>query len=297
MKRHLIYITLSLALAAACSKSGGGGGSGKKAPSKTTEPLEVEMYGTYQAIFAPLNKEVSGHLNGSLTLVRERDEFVADVRLASAPASILHTQTIHVGSRCPEEKDDLNFDGFVDGEEAALVHKGVLIPLDDDLSSQRMGLGTYPVADQYGQYFWSRATSFEKLMEDLREEDINHTDEYVKLGSEKSLTVSNKVVIIRGVPETTPLPETVKGVGRLNKYQALPVACGVIRKLTKVPGVIDPDITKIPVPTGESVGGSSGADDGADFGPATPTTTGGNYGEEDEEDEVITHSNEVDPQP
>lgn len=294
-KNIFVSMMICSTLLSACSKSGGGSSS-SPAPSKDVDPLETEMYGTYQAVFAPLNKTVSGHLSGSLTLVREREELIADVRLSNAPSKTMHTQTIHIGATCPTDADDFNMDGYVDGEEAAATHREVLIPLDDDISSQRMGLGTYPVTDDYGSYFWSRATKFEKLMEDLHEEDINHTDEYVKLGSEKSLTVGTKVVIIRGVPESTPLPETVKGYGRLTPHQALPIACGVIRKVTAAPGVIDTDKTDIPVPEGETIGGSSGVDDGADFTTPGPTTTGGNYGEEEEDTEVITHSNEVNPE-
>jgi hypothetical protein len=297
VKFNLFFIiVLSSAMLTSCSKSGGGGGNG--VPGTKSEPIETELFGTYQAVFAPINTKVSGHLNGSLTIVRERDEVVVDVRLSNGPASTLHTQTIHMDGRCPTEADDLNLDGYVDGEEAAKVTGNVLIPLDDDISSQRMGLGTYPATDIYGYYFWSRTTPFEKLMEDLREEDINPTDEYAKLGNEKSLTMINRIVVIRGVPDTTPLPETALGFGRMTKFQALPVACGVIKRQGRVSGEIDKDNTGIPVPAGETIGGSSGADDGANF-PPTPTTptTGGDYGDDEgeEDGEVITRSNEVNP--
>lgn len=293
MKKIISLTLLTTILITSCSKSGGGGGS-KSVDTTIAEPLEIEMNGVYMAQFAPINKDVSGHLNGSLTLVREKDkdELVVDVRLSNGPASVMHTQSIHVGDRCPTIGDDLNGDGFVDGEEAALVYKEILVPLDDDISSQRMGLGTYPVSDEYGYYFWSRAVSYEKFLSDLREEDINLTDDYVKLSANKSLNMTGMVVVIKGVPQTTNLPETVAGRGRENKFQALPVACGVLRKLTSVPGKIDNDRTGIPVPEGETVGGSSGADDGAIFTtPEVPEDTG-NYGD-DEDDQPETRTNET----
>jgi hypothetical protein len=297
MKNKLLLLTVCSGLLLSCSKSGGGGGSKATSAVPTiAETSESEMAGTYQAVFAPLNTNVSGHLNGSLTIVKEKNDFIADVRFSEGPASTLHTQTIHVGNRCPTLADDLNADGWIDGEELAQVVKEILIPLDDDISSQRMGLGTYPAADEFGYYFWSRATTLDKLMEDLHEEDINLTDDYVKLGNVKSLSMLGKVVVISGVPTTTPLPETVIGRGRMTPHQALPVACGVIRKLESVPGVIDTDITSIPVPGGESIGGSSGADDGAVFPPTDMTTTGGNYGDDREtNEEVITRTNDVNP--
>lgn len=296
--KNLIALTLCSSLLVSCGGSGGGGG----ADSKSVQPLETELSGTYQAIFTPLNKTVSGHLNGSLTLVRDKDDVVVDVRFSNGPASIIHSQNIHIGERCPNETDDLNHDGYIDAEETAKVVKEILIPLDDDITSQYMGLGTFPVSDEFGYYFWSRATPFEKLMNDLREEDINPTDEYVKLSSNKSLTMIGKVVVVRGIPLSTPLPETVLGRGRLSPHQGIPVACAVIKRLEQAPGVIDQDRTNIPLPVdGETIGGSSGVDDGAIF-PSTQTTEGGGTGNYGDDDDVTTStggtngSNRVEPE-
>jgi hypothetical protein len=280
MKNNLaISLIVSSVILLGCTKSGGGGG---KVEGKKSEPLETEMYGTYQAYLLPVNKTVSGHLNGTVALVREKEDLTIEVRLSGGPLSALHTQSIHIGDRCPTEADDLNGDGYVDGEEGALVYKEIIIPLDDDIGSQRMGLGSYPVSNEYGYYLWGRTTLFEKIMEDLREEDINLRDDYVKLESNKSLTMFGKVAVILGVPQTTVLPETVLGRGRMTSHQALPIACGVIRRLGTIPGQVDTDETGIPVPEGETIGGSSGVDDGAIFVPSETGGTTGNYGEEDE---------------
>lgn len=263
-----------------CSK--GGGGLSDSSPKKS-ENLEAEFYGVYQGLLAPVNKDVSGHLNGSLTIVREKEEFTADVRLSGGPKSSLHAQNIHIGRRCPDISDDINNDGFIDGEEGAAAYGGIIIPLDDDLNSQHIGLGTFPVTDEYGYYFWSRTVEFGKLLSDLKEEDINELDDYVKMKSEKRLNLTDMVVVIKGVPETTLLPITVAGRGRTTPHQSLPIACGIIRKLKMAPGVLDRDETNIPVPEGETIGGSGGADDGAIF-PNNGSTTGGttgNYGDDD----------------
>lgn len=267
----------------ACSK-GGGGGAGPGTALEERDPLASEMDGMYQALLTPTNKKVAALLNGALTLVRERNEFIADIRFSAGPASVLHSQHIHVGSRCPKESDDLNRDGYIDAEEGFKVYKEILIPLDDDISSQRMGLGIFPASDDFGYYYYSRGTDFNLLMKDLKEEDINLSDDYVKLRPREVLTVTNKVVVILGVPEAVVLPDTVSGRGRLNKHQALPVACGVIKELTTVPGVIDNDYTGIPLPNGGSIGGSNGMDDdGADFSTQPTDVEPGNYGEEDTE--------------
>jgi hypothetical protein len=278
MKKILSLTLMTTAFIFGCGKEG----SKSNSPvMKEAKPLEVEINGTYQALLAPINKEVSGHLNGSLTLVREGDEFIADVRFSGGPVSSLHAQNIHIGSRCPGIEDDLNNDGFIDGTEGALVYDKIIIPLDDDLSNQWRGLGTFPVTDQYGYYFWSRAASFEKMMEDLKEEDINLADEFIKLENNKSLNLLGKVVVIKGIPQSASLPETVSSPGKETPHQALPVACGTIRKLTHVPGIIDNDRTGIPVPHGETIGGSSGIDDGANFPPQSGEAGSGNYGEDE----------------
>lgn len=281
---HLLLLTSII------SCNGGGGGSNSKQvveQKPIPNPLETEMAGTYQALLKPVNPTLAKELNGSLTLVKDKNEFVADVRFSGGPAGILHVQNIHVGKRCPTADDDLNRDGYIDAVEGAEVYKEIIIPLDEDINSQRMGWGTFPVADDYGYYFYSQVANFEKLMADLKEEDINLQDDFVKLGANESLQLMGNVIIITGVSKDVPLPETVAPRGRLTNFQAIPIACGVISKLTSVPGKIDNDQTGIKYPGGETIGGSSGVDDGADFASSTTTTsTGGNYGEDD---------NEVDP--
>ncbi|WP_408095939.1 hypothetical protein ACJVC5_12925 [Peredibacter sp. HCB2-198] len=284
MNRKAISHLLLLSSLISCTGGGGGSDSNQAEQLPTPNPLESEMMGTYQALLKPVNPTLAKDLNGSLTIVRERNEFIADVRFSAGPSSILHVQNIHVGKRCPTIEDDLNRDGYIDAVEGAEVYKEIIVPLDEDLNSQRMGWGTFPVADEYGYYFYSQVANFEKLMSDLKDEDINLQDDFAKLAPTETLQLTGNVVIITGVSKDIPLPETVAPRGRLTNFQAIPVACGVIQKLTSVPGRIDNDQTGIRYPGGETIGGSSGSDDGADFASSsTTTTTGGNYGEDDNE--------------
>lgn len=284
----IIGFMICTALLNSCSKSPA---NGTEISTINSDLLETEMYGTYLSILSPINKNVSGHLNGTVSVIREQANFIVDVRMSGGPLSVLHNQSIHVGSRCPTELDDLNADGYIDAEEGSQVFGKIIIPLDDDISSQRMGGGIYPISDKYGQYLWSRSTPFDKLMQDLHEEDINLKDDFIKLEHNKNLTMLGKVVVILGIPETNFLPETVAGRGRLTPHQALPIACGVIRRLTTTsPGQIDTDYTGIPLPQGETIGGSSGVDDGAIFNQGGINNNSGNYGED--EDIEITNETE-----
>lgn len=275
----IVLLNFTFAILCGCQATGD---AGNLSGQITENRLESEMDGIYQAVFAPVNKTVSGHLSGSLTIAREKDELVADIRISSGPLKAAHLQKIHIGGRCPEERDDLNGDGYLDAAEAAPIFQEVLIPLDDDLSSQWVGLGISPVADEYGGYFWARSTSFEKILNDLREEDINPSDELVKLAPGKPLSLMGKVAVIYGAGEEAVFPETVSGKGQLNAHAALPIACGVIRKITAVPGQVDRDETNLAIPAeGETIGGSSGIDDGAIFSQTQGGGSGGNYGDDD----------------
>lgn len=271
--KNIFPIAISLALAASCSKSGGGGGSVGPQSGQTQNEVQVdqEFNGSYLAVFDVINQKVSDRVMGSFTLVREADEIVADVRFSGGAytSGIAHFQAVYEGSRCPGAQDDLNGDGFIDSKEGQTVYGKVLIPLDADINSQYRELGTYPVADAYGNYFYSQVASYTKLMEDLIEPDINPNDYLGKLGAGDKLKADGLVVVVHGVGLAAPLPSTVESNTRGLPSQTLPVACGVIRKLDGTPGTIDHDE---PTPPNDSKpGGVAGTDDGADI-PLPPET-------------------------
>lgn len=265
MKNRIIFLLALLVIFQGCSK----GSKSKttlipKNETQTPSPLEIE--GQYIALFESVNEVSSGPISGALTLARDQDEFVADVRFAGGigTANILHAQNIHVGSRCPNPNDDLNGDGYIDEVEGQAVYGKILIPLDGDLNTQHMGKGTFPVSDDFANYIWTGVASFNKFLSDLRETDINLDDNYVKLDGEKRLDLVGRVVVIQGIKDTIPLPETIMTIGFMGPQQSLPIACGVITEVAGIPGVIDHGgSTGLPIPEGGGTGGSGGADDGA----------------------------------
>jgi hypothetical protein len=266
-----IFIILFICTLSSCQDSS----SGKKLHGKENQTLQVEVDGTYRAILRPLNEQ-NALMNGSATIVRKGDDFIVDVRLSHGPVKTLVRQSLHQGHRCPTEEDDTNADGIIDAAEGAAVYQGILIPLDDDISSLRMGLGTFPLADDFGSYFYSRVTSYETVLSDLREEDLNPDDEYVKLGSRKNFNTLGRVVVLSGVPVETVLPETVTGIGRLTPHQSLPIACGILKRVEGSPGTIDQDVSEA------ELSDEPREDDGAIFTKLEDVEDSGNYGEEDE---------------
>jgi hypothetical protein len=274
MKRSAVLF-LNLLFFVSCSNKD------KKGPQEVnnTSTMNVEMSGIYQAILLPVNGKIYPKIRGSFSLVKDHEEFITGVRLSKGPESTLHLQSIHIGNRCPDETDDLNHDGYIDAQEGSLAYKEILIPLDDDLNSQRMGGGIFPASDKYGSYEWSRIASFSKLMNDLNDVDINLTDDQVKLINNPDLDVLNKVVVLRGIPSSDTLPETVSGWSRLSSFESLPIACGIIRKIQKEPGIVDTDNTGIYL-SQNTEDDQPREDDGAVF-PPTGESEIEDYGVED----------------
>ncbi len=239
---------------------------------RTSKFYKSDLDGIYLAKLVPLNPEISKYLNGSLTLFKNQKQLIASVRLSQGPQNSIHEQSIYYGKRCPNKKDDTNGDRFIDSKEIEEVINEKLIPLDDDLSSQRMGSGIFPKSDEYGSYQWSRNTLYDLLMKDLKDEDLNLKDHLVKLNPKEEFKLEHLIVIIRGVPLNINIPETALDKNDPDGNLNFPVACGVINKISKSPGVIDKDRSYVD----ESI--EIPDEDGFDF-PEREDEEDGNYGD------------------
>lgn len=265
MKHTSSLLLLSSLLLVSC---GGGGGSGSKSPqNQTSTPdaqMEVDAEGQYLAVFQPLNQSVSGQASGSVTFSKEEGELFIDVRFSGKHPAIIQSQYIHEGNACPTMNNDTNGDGFIDVNESYAVTGQILVPIDGDISSQDRGSATFPVTDQYGTYSYFERTSYQRFFQDLTEGDLDPSDDLIKLGLDKALNITNRVMLVYGVPAEVNLPATVATRGRLANFQTLPIACGVFTRVNAVPGTIDDDIGLGDAPAeGGTVGGTGGADDGA----------------------------------
>lgn len=260
MKLSILILTV---LISACGPEGAGPAARpqKEAPPISVDPIEVGQDGQYLALLKPLNEAVTGAIDGAFTLSKENDEFIADLRFNGGPvtASLLHVQNVHFSDRCPAQEDDLNKDGFIDAVEGDAVYGDIIIPLDQDINSQRMGSGIWPVADAFGQYIYSAMASWEELMNDLHEEDINPEDNLGKI-TMPELKLDKLVVVVHGVASNTPLPETVRSNSRFANFETIPIACGVLTKVVHVPG--RPPTEEPQIPEGPA-GSPAGIDDGA----------------------------------
>lgn len=261
--KSLAFILASTLILSSCGQSSGGN-SQEKANSERNQnestagnsnpPMVQEKNeGQYIAKLSSLNENVAGFITGAATISRVKDELVADVRFSgeALTAGILHEQNIHIGDRCPTAADDLNGDGFIDAVEGSLVYDKIIIPLDGDLNSQRMGGGIFPVADEFGGYIYSQVASYRKFMEDLREIDINLDDQIVTLAEGEDFDFENKVIVIQGISANANLPDTVATNNQFTNFQSLPVACGIFSRVHQVPGRSDNGNRDYPLPEAE----------------------------------------------
>lgn len=224
MKTSTIISILSLTVLIACGKNGGG--KSIRQMEAETEPLSD---GVYHAVLRPFNTQASGYLpTGTATFNIRGDNFSAKT-LLDDNALINHRQSVHLGTRCPNNAmDDRNGDGFVDYAEALAVVGGVLIPLDNDLSSQQAGAEIYP---QKTGFSYNKSTSLSRLNADLWQADENPADEIVKIASGSALGINNRVVLIHGAAFKTTFPTSLAARAGEAANVSLPIACGVIKKL------------------------------------------------------------------
>lgn len=269
MKQHILSGTIAACMVLQISSCG------KQTPAEHTPVVlehrgpqvilqeEVkETGGQFLAVLSPVNEIVSGRISGGATISIEKDEFVGDVRFAGGPltAASLHAQSLREGTRCPTSDDDKNQDGLIDAFEGEMVYGKTIMPLDGDLNAQHLELGTWPFADEFGMYIYSETASYEKLLRDLKETDINPDDSLIKLSSEATLVFPGKVVIVEGVSREANLPETVSSNSRLDRHYTFPVACGVLSPVISHPGTIDRDSGRDAFE--RKPGGTAGEDDG-----------------------------------
>lgn len=243
-----LFIVLSLLnLFVACgSNDDDDGDSVTSTPPQSEE--QQDDPGTYQAILTPLNVTAAGSSEGEALIRIRGDEVEVDVDGKKTPRRIIHRQHVHVGGSCPTPLNDINQDGFVDYVEAQASTGKILIPLDNELSSQIAG-GIYPVSNRFGNYFYDEETSLARMLADLRAPDPVTGDDLVKLDPADNLNLAGRTVVIHGVSSLFPLPSTVASQGGAPAHRTLPIACGVLVRVADSEEVPVPVPTPVPTPT------------------------------------------------
>ncbi len=181
--------------------------------------------GVFTAVLSPLNSSgVTG--SATFTIDEDADELRIDVNAAGLEPDIVHMQHVHSGSSCPTVALDENFDQFIDVLEGSLAYGGILVPLDDNPTTQNMS--GFPAADTDGRLDYSGTAILSAMLADLREPDPDRGDLIVKLPETADLDLGTRTVVLHGVDPTLPLPGSVATSAGGPPQATLPVACGEI---------------------------------------------------------------------
>lgn len=194
---------------------------------KNNERQEEQAIAQFEARLKALNTRV-GMNSGHLTITITDNQFWARMAFSGPYTGQMSSQYIHTGSRCPSIKDDRNGDGYLDFIEAHDVVGDILIPLDSVLESQLRGMNLFPKIKRNNGYYYSEATNFTRMMEDLRRVDTFSDDRIRKLHRNEELDLTTRVVMVYGVSDERNLPETIESYEGYSPQASLPVACSEI---------------------------------------------------------------------
>jgi hypothetical protein len=193
---------------------------------KIISPLKTPNYdGSYDLVFESLNESVAGDFKGEGELIIQDNFFNIKLKVEDSPAETIHYQHLYAFERCPDLRDDLNRDGFLDEYEIVKKTGLVLIPLDSDLTQQEKGYSDQPKSNNTGKYEYKNSVNLSLLFDDLLLPENNIQDPFRKLKTLIGLRFKKTIVVIFGVHESISIPETVLSRGHLSQHNAFPIAC------------------------------------------------------------------------
>ena len=193
--------------------------------------------GQFGATLKPLNPKL-GIYTGWVTLSISDNQLWARVKLNGKRTKKMHAQYLHLNSKCPDMNHDLNHDGYIDFVEATTVSGPIIIPLDSNLNGQMKGLNEFPKMKATNSfYYYSEACNVDNMLADLTQKDESSGDGMIKLLATEKVSFDQRVVMIYGTSEETPLPQSVRSFEGYPSHDSIPIACGQIKE-----GYIDPAI-------------------------------------------------------
>lgn len=229
---------LSLCFLAACSESSTTNTGAGKDVVNQNEVVSADgsnIDGSYAAEMWPVNYNLHFKNIGMAGVQRTGDTFEAMVNLKYAPRGVVLKPAIYTARRCPNINDDLNKDAYIDINEARRAIGKITIPFDGDLDSQMGGYRQFAASGADGKYAYHQTASFERMFSDLQGVDEDPSDELIKIPENDGLTFPGRIVLIQGVADSVPLPETVGTADGDSAHESLPVACGVLWKVKSLP--------------------------------------------------------------
>jgi hypothetical protein len=202
-------------------------GKGYLEDENTEEEVSV---GNYWADLKPLNTRV-GRFTGWVSLSISDNQFWARIKVVGPNTKAMHSQYLHVNGRCPQMRDDLNHDGYLDFMESYRIAGPILPPFDSNLNSQMKGLNEFPITRGTSSfYYYSEACNLDRMIEDLRRKDTYSRDMMTKLKGNEDIRFRRRVIIIYGTNDERELPASVQSFGGYPSQATIPIACGEVHE-------------------------------------------------------------------
>lgn len=234
IKSALPVLSLCL-LVTACSESGSNVSGSGMSQNETIQADGSNVNGIYAGEVWPVNYNLHFRKLGMAGVKREGDSFEAMVNLKYAPKSTTLKGAVYTARRCPNLKDDLNKDAYIDILEARLAIGKITIPFDADLDSQMGGRYSYASSDVTGKYTYHRTASFDRMFSDLKSPDEDSSDQVIKLKDEDGITFPGRIILFHGLSREIKLPESVATTDGESAHESIPVACAVLWKVKELP--------------------------------------------------------------
>ena len=194
---------------------------------KTLSLIQVPIQdGNYEIVFEGLNESIAGNFRGEGDLLLENNKLMLSIDVFESPVETIHFQHLYTFERCPDLRDDLNHDGFIDDYEINKKMGLPLFPLDGDLTEQNRGYEIVPASDGQGKYQYEASVNLFSLYKDILLPDSNSSDGFKKLNSLFDFTFKKSIVLIYGLHPTTYLPGSIRSMGILGDRESFPIACG-----------------------------------------------------------------------
>lgn len=176
------------------------------------QPRRPDIMGTLQALNG------SG-VTGMAAFKTSEGRLIASLGAANVPQG-MHLAHLHgftgespKEATCPGPEADANGDGVVDLMETAQAAGTTLVPLNGRPADLQIKSESYPRADAEGTILYVETVDIEALTQALQQ------------AHGTGLALETRVVMLHGVAEDTPVPDTAASLEGVPARVTLPIAC------------------------------------------------------------------------
>jgi hypothetical protein len=186
----------------------------------------------YRAALFQINPQQSlTNASGTAEVILHGEDNLVDINLRAVGLDAVgHPTFLWSADGCPTRAADGNDDGIVDLVEGQTAYGGILLTLDQDITTQTLeGTGfPYGTAPLYGA-----TANLLDVLDAVDGPDTDPDDVFVSLVPGEPLELANRTVVVHGVaPQVLTARPQVSGMAQITTSASVPILCGT---LTLVP--------------------------------------------------------------